>query len=198
MTLLCENRALLDGFRAGDREALAQIYWHYIDVVETAIRRGVRFDGGKSVAGVPEDRVADLVQDTFMRAFAERTRQSYDGLRPFKPLLLTIARNLVVDWARANGRTLGDSERLLETMAAPPCELPELHEAWAEPSTVALVKRYVQSLTPPLFDLYQQRYVHGRSQAEAATCLGVGRQTIRTLEGRLRDGLRKLLAIHDR
>jgi len=58
-----------------------------------------RFDGRLG----PFD-LDDLVQDAFIRAFDDRARRAYDGLRPFAPFLLAIARNSLVDRARRERR----------------------------------------------------------------------------------------------
>ena len=40
------------------------------------------------------------MQEAFRRAFEERARSAYDGLRPYRRYLLTITRNLVIDQLR--------------------------------------------------------------------------------------------------
>ena len=50
-------------------------------------------------------------------------------------------------------------------------------------------------LADDLKRLHQARYVEGLSQREAAERLGISRQTLRTLEGKLRDGLRDRLRL---
>src|SRR5436189_6463002 len=99
MTLFADSRALLLAFREGDADALAQVYWFYVGEVEGWIRRfGVR----------DADAVAELVQETFVRAFAAGARTAYDGVRPYRPYLRRIVRNLLVDRARAGGRIVQD------------------------------------------------------------------------------------------
>ncbi len=52
----------------------------------------VRFSGyGKRF------ELEDVLQDVFRKAFGEKARDSYDGLRPYAAYLATIARNLVID-----------------------------------------------------------------------------------------------------
>lgn len=63
-------------------------------------------------AGLPEGDLEVLVQNTFVRAFSPSARAAYDGLRPFGSYLVTIARNLLIDEARARNR-----ERRVETVA---------------------------------------------------------------------------------
>ena len=99
-----QDRELLQRFRRGDAGALAQVFQRYAQHVAHAVRTGVlvQVDGQlvRVGAGLPEHEVEALVQETFVRAFAPRTRDAYDGLRPYAAYLLTIARNLVIDRGR--------------------------------------------------------------------------------------------------
>jgi RNA polymerase sigma-70 factor (ECF subfamily) len=108
MTLLTEDRALLDGFRRGDRAALERVYDHYVDHLAAFLRGGFTFSSkGETLAfkgyRSPAD-LQDMLQETFCRAFSPRARQAYDGIHPFKSYLLTIARNLTIDRFRRQVR----------------------------------------------------------------------------------------------
>jgi RNA polymerase sigma factor (sigma-70 family) len=192
MPILRANRDLLDGFRAGKSEALGTVYWEYVRKVERLLGAGFVVRGrGDRVAGAcrqPED-LADLVQEVFSRAFSEKGRRGYDGLRDYGPYLYAIARNVLVDWARARGREIpapwAELEAAIET--APVQEDDEV--PWAEPETMRVVEAYLASLPQDLRDVHRLRHEQGLSQTQAAEQLGVGRQTLRTLERRLRDGL---------
>ena len=52
---------------------------------------------------------------------------------------------------------------------------------------------YLGALDDSLKRLHQVRYVEGLPQREAAERLGISRQTLRTLEQKLREGLRAKL-----
>ncbi|MFC1610790.1 RNA polymerase sigma factor [Myxococcota bacterium] len=182
--MLREDRALLEAFRAGDAHALEKVYWHYVDTITDVVRRGVVLSRGGQVSGVPAHEVADLVQDTFVRAFAPRARTAYDGLRDYRPYLLTICRNLLVDWARKQGREIPE-DHSLEEPASPNGE----PEPWADPAIMAIVDAYVATLEPPLSEVYEQRFRQGKSQAAAAGALKLGRQRLRTFEKQIRQGL---------
>ncbi|HEX7499962.1 MAG TPA: sigma factor-like helix-turn-helix DNA-binding protein, partial [Polyangia bacterium] len=60
---------------------------------------------------------------------------------------------------------------------------------WATPATMRVVEAYLSTLPQDLREVHKLRYEEGLSQEQAAEKLGVGRQTLRTLERRLRDGL---------
>ncbi len=153
-------------------------------------RQGLVVSSGARVAGVPPDQVGDLVQETFIRAFAPSARDSYDGLRLSRPYLLTIVRNLLVDRARRSGREVPSNAALEASIPAPE---PEAPEAFEDPKLVAIVNDYLEGLEPLLRSVYKHRYVLDHSQVETAQALELTRQRVRTLEKRLRRGLEKAL-----
>ena len=104
MTIFRDDRPLLDAFRRGDRAAAERVYYHYVDDVDKLVRRGFILDAKETirVPGIGDaDAAADLVQEVFVRALSEPARLSYDGLRPYRPYLLRIAKNLLIDRLRA-------------------------------------------------------------------------------------------------
>src|SRR5262252_8510520 len=108
MPVFASDRALLDAFRRGDREALATVYFHYVDDIAAIVRHGFSVPAtGARVHGVSDEQAQrDVVQEVFARAFAARARDAYDGVRPYGPYLRRIARNLMIDRARAEGHTV--------------------------------------------------------------------------------------------
>ena len=190
MTVFENDRELLKAFRAGERTALSKVYRFYADDVAGLIRRGFAVgDAGVTVPGVKEPaQQLDLVQEVFLRAFAERARLSYDGLSPFRPWLLRIAKNLVID----EGRRLG----VIKALAArgddePTAVLPVSPEEELEWNTLReATKAYAGALSPALRDFVRLRFEEGCSQAELADRLQVSRRKVRTMEEEVRDGLR--------
>jgi RNA polymerase sigma-70 factor, ECF subfamily len=188
---------LLRGFRAGERAALETIYRAHVDKVTSIIRFGFQpRDGQSSVPGlrVHAAETADLVQEVFAKAFTAPARRSFDGLREYGPYLYAIARNVLADWGRRAGRELPTEQRRLQ-QEAEDSWVPGDDELvpWADAGTIALVSRYLDGLDDDLRRVHRARFVEGLSQRDAADRLGVGRQALRTLEGRLRDGLRRAL-----
>jgi RNA polymerase sigma factor (sigma-70 family) len=188
MPVFRDDPELLAAFRRGERSALERVYWTYVQRVERIVRYGHALTHkGSRVAGALRGEVADLVQETFSRAFAPRARMAYDGARPYGPYLSMIARNLLTDWARKRGRLVAFDELLDEDEAPEPAQDDEL--PWADADTLRLVERYLASLDADLRAVHRERYERGLSQLEAATALGLTRQQLRTREARLRDGL---------
>ena len=191
MPIFRTDRVLLDRFRAGVPQALESVYWEYVRGVERLLSAGFEVSSrGTRVGGAcrrPQD-LADLVQDVFVRAFSEKGRHGYDGLRDYGPYLYAIARNVLVDWARLRGREIQlpwpELEAAMETTL-----IAEDLAPWADPATMRVVEEYLTALPQDLREVHRLRHEQGFSQERAAQQLAVGRQTLRTLERRLRDGL---------
>ena len=188
MTVFLDNTDLLSEFRAGNSKALCTVHRHYAQRVGSNIRRGLRLASGGS-SGSNDAIIGDLLQDVFVRAFSESARQTYDGLREYGPFLAAIAHNILVDYLRRQGREEPlDTHRMaghleLRTYAQ------EDDAPWADAQIMQLAECYVGSLPEREHAVYTQRYAEDRSQAQAAEVLGLSRQQVRTLEGRLRAGL---------
>jgi RNA polymerase sigma factor (sigma-70 family) len=201
MTLFHDQPGLLARFRAGERDALEAVYWSYVDRVEAIVRQGHAIAGRITrVEGASGGEVADLVQEVFARAFRERARLGYDGLRPYGPYLATIARNLLSDWSRQRGRELlmDELDAAVDRAAAEgegTAGAPDADdEPWASEAVMQAVEQFLAKLAPELREVHEQRYVMGRSQQAAAEALGISRQALRTRENHLRDGLRRALS----
>jgi RNA polymerase sigma factor (sigma-70 family) len=193
MTVFVGDHDLLRRFRAGDREALSTVYWHYVGAVDALLRRSLAATGWGWDTSMCAD-VADIAQEIFVKAFADKARHAYDPQRTYKPFLMSIARNALVDYLRGLSREakldIAQIDGLLMVDDAPPTEpLP-----WTDPQLMLVVEGYVAGLAAPERSVYLERYVHCRSQEHAAAALGMSRQRIRTLENRLRSGLSREVA----
>jgi len=189
------NSQLFSRFRDGDTEALEQVYRAYVEKIANIVRYGFRLPGGASVPGVgfQADEIADIVQEVFAKSFSASARAAYDGLRDYGPYLYAITRNVIADRARRARRELptpwDELERAGDNDLAPSEERPP----WADEATIAVVGAYLATLDDGLKRLHHVRYIEGLSQREAAERLGISRQNLRTLEAKLRDGLRAKL-----
>ena len=179
-----ESSDFLRGFRAGERSFLEKVYFAYVDEVEAYVRRFLAMYGRR---GGARPDVGDLVQEVFVRAFGEKARNAFDGQRDYGPFLGALTRNLMVDWARRSGREMPTED--LDRFPDPPASERE----WADPDTMVAVNAYIVALPPELREVHEFRYVQCRSQDETCGALAISRQTLRTREKHLREGLRRQL-----
>jgi RNA polymerase sigma-70 factor (ECF subfamily) len=196
-TFFDREAGLLERFREGERTALDTVYRAYVDSVARAVASALRRYGHQERHGGGWREVAselpDLVQEVFTRAFEPETRRRFDGVREYGPYLTQIARNVVVDCLRRKLRQVArDAGPLFDEVSldlVPPVE----PEDFADLQIMTLVGQYVEGLPEDLRRVHEALYVQGLSQRDAAEALGLGRQVVRTLESRLRRGLRRVL-----
>ncbi len=197
MTLLQSERELRQAFRAGQREALRRVYVHYFDAVLAVFAHGFGILGPppRHVQGLsdPGQRM-DGVQEVFVRAFEERARLAYDGVRPYKPYLLRIAKNLRIDQLRASGRQERDlavvfDEQVHEVQPSEGAPEDELHFRTLHAAT----RVFIEQLDAESQRFVALRFVEELSQAEVAERMGVTRRRARTLETQVQEGLARFL-----
>ncbi len=208
MQELHEDPALLKAYRAGETWAFEILYRQYTTLVTRFLLGGFtfvsqgrtcRYRGGN--AGVDVDAI---VQETFTRAFSSSTRTHYDGERPFKNYLLSIAKNLVL-------RELARHERLasLDSMEEttdvvlrrarnaggggllPDERSPE--KAAGDAELTGITREFIDSLTDEEKAFFLHRFVGGLTQEATAEEMGCTRARVKLLEKNLRgDFLEKL------
>jgi RNA polymerase sigma-70 factor (ECF subfamily) len=198
MTVFRGRADLLRQFRDGDRDALETVYRAYVHRIGAIVRRGLRMPvtagAGRGRASRPED-LGDLVQEIFLRAFAPPARTAFDGEREYAPYLFALARNVMVDWARREGREVPTAWPEMEVLANAASEAET--EPDADPQLRSIVDGYLATLDPELRRVHEVRYLRCLSQEESAAVLGISRQSLRTLEKRLRTGLRRAIKLHE-
>jgi RNA polymerase sigma-70 factor (ECF subfamily) len=196
MPYLRSDRQLLSGFRRGDRAALEDVYWAYVGEVARVGRFGLKSRSGARVPGVVRaHELPDLVQEVFARAFARPAREAYDGIRDYTPYLVRLAANILIDRHRKLGRELVMEAAELEGVLEIGTGGTET-DTWLEPALVAATQAYVAGIEAELRAVYEQRFVAGLSQRDAALRLGLTRPRLRTLEARLCQGLEDWLRSH--
>lgn len=195
------DRALLDAFRRGERAALERVFDLYVQDVAKTVRAGVvvQVDGRPTRLGadLPEHEAESLVQETFARAFAQKVRDGYDGVRPFGAYLATIARNLIVDRGRRAQRSARvfargvDVEQLGDDgPAADPAERLE------QKQLAELLTSWASTLGEPERSIFKLRYEGQKSHRETAADLGLSEIQIRRRDTRLRAELLEHLRAH--
>ncbi|HSR96900.1 MAG TPA: sigma-70 family RNA polymerase sigma factor [Kofleriaceae bacterium] len=192
---LDRDRALLDAFRRGEREALGQVYFDHVDAVAKLVRHGFFLAShGLRVPGASQlDIEHELVQEVFVRAFAERARNGYDGLRPYRPYLLRIAKNLMIDRQRARGHAIAVVPDAAELDAADLATATDTEDELHWQRLTAATSDYVAGLDAEMRSVVRLRFEEERSQQEVAEVLHVSRRRVRTLEQRAQVGLRRHL-----
>ena len=182
-----DSADFLRQFKQGERPALEKVYLAYVDEVEATVRRFL-IVGARSWGRSARVDVGDLVQETFVRAFGAKGRKSFDGLRDYGPFLGALTRNLLVDWARRSGREVpsDDLDRFSALSSV-------VVDDWADGETMSVVNQYIVELPVELRELHDYRYVQCRTQEDTCAALGISRQTLRTREKHLCDGLRRRL-----
>jgi RNA polymerase sigma factor (sigma-70 family) len=195
LTLLLSNRPLLEAFRRGDEEAVKQVYRAYVHRVAALLRKGFSFMSGAQTFrfhGYSDEwELECAVQDTFIQAFSEKARVAYDGLAPFGPYLLAIARNRVISLLRGEHRELRRRSRLATEIEAAG---PEAERAATTPEDEALrlelrdvVREFRSTLDPELARYFDARYVEERNLLETARHLGTTRMRARLREKKVRE-----------
>lgn len=198
---------LIAAYRAGHPEALERVYRAFQQPLRNFVLRGFSFKSGTRdlhFRGVcAECDLEDIVQETFRRAFGERARQAYDGVRPFKNYLFTIARNAVINDLMHKSRQIPVGEALVRD--APSEDLSPLeawvlaHRAELEPEdpmatetqvenleVYALVTAFMEALSGEEAHFFSLRFLGHLSQEQTAKRLGWNRARVRKLEAKLR------------
>ncbi|MBL4632534.1 MAG: sigma-70 family RNA polymerase sigma factor [Kofleriaceae bacterium] len=192
MPVFDNKRPLLEAFRRGEREAMGTVYKRFVGDVETLTRRGFT-QSARRIGGARIDEQAELVQETFVRAFADRARSSFDGLRPYRPYLLRITRNLMIDRLRSangtQGQGVGNIDDLLEN-GTEFSTIPEIEENlhWAQLS--AATKDFKAGLDAKTQEIVRLRFDEEMSQDAVSAQLGCTRRRVRSVEALIRTELR--------
>lgn len=201
MTLLSSDRVLLDGFRRGESEALARVYGEYAPLIGAFLSRGFTFSSkGRTLQFNGFQQPFDLenvLQETFVRAFSERARLSYDGISPYRNYLIAIARNFVLSELRRREITMSQ----LYTEEDPESGRPEISADKAvlagspaptgeaelmRRELVELVARFRESLGSAERAFFTARFEERLIQVEAGRQVGISHMQARTLEKKLR------------
>jgi RNA polymerase sigma factor (sigma-70 family) len=151
----------------------------------------LRFEGWRS-----NFEVDDVVQETFVRAFAEPARQGYDGIRPFVAYLTVIARNLLIDAHRRSQRAArlfvpvsGDELQAedVQPNSSPEqqAQAAELAEAWGD---------FVDGLETKERTLLELRLGQRAPRREVCKRTGWSAMQVRTRESKLVQRLLDFLA----
>ena len=198
MSLLVEDRPLLESFRRGDLSALEKVYRHYAPRVALAVRRGFTLNAAQGPvlirAATSQYEIDGVVQEVFVRAFSERARQSYDGLRPYLDFLVGISRHIIIDQGRRQGsrEILADFSASEWTLADDP--KPSAEENLVDEAARDLVRRFLaEHCDEKDRKLYLLRFQDDLAQEATAKEVGLTRIQIRRWETKFRAKLLRFL-----
>jgi RNA polymerase sigma-70 factor (ECF subfamily) len=189
---------VLDAFRRGEPEALTRVYRAYAGPVARYLARSFSVRGhGTGSTGIRLSALdlEDAHQETFVRAFSERLRKSYDGLRPYEGFLCVIARSTAIDLLRSKGKVAHDSVAI-EDEGSPMMgvEKRSPEEQTLEAELKRVVRTFLETLDPQLRQLAELRFAEGQAQESCAETLGLTRSEVRTREKRVREAFAAHLA----
>ncbi len=210
---LAKNAELLVRFRRGDRDALEDVYRHYVTGVTGFLRKGFTFRSGKGhffFKGIHDpSELKNAVQEVFRRAFEEKARIAYNGVNSFSNWALAIGRNLVIngfrnreiafsDYISAGDErshlTVMDDEVTEEFSGVLYAEQERAQDLKMEHDQLTtLMARFMHELTEHDRQLLVLRFAEGHGQEETAEALGSTRMKVRTSEAKLRSRLRAFL-----
>jgi RNA polymerase sigma-70 factor (ECF subfamily) len=197
---LLEDRVLRRAFAAGCRDALAEVYREYSPAVAALLSRGFTFRSGERwlhAAGCTDaSELDDLMQEVFTRAFTDRARAAYDGVRPYRNYLFTIARNLVTERRRSAVVRLerASGTGFADRLSAEHAQHPE--HAMSSRELALHMAEFMAGLEPAELAVFEARFQHGHSIEAAAVVLGLSQHRVKCAERLLRKRLLHALRRH--
>ena len=195
-------------FRAGDRNTLASLYSLYLKDVQNILRFGFRFQSkGNTVhfRGFQEPfLLQEATQDSFLHAFREEARQRYDASQPYKPYLMTIVRNHLIDRFRKQqkharyfvtiSQLAGQDESSQEALDRVD------QRSQTSPETLAMrqqlqqtIKTFMEDLDDQDRDVVQLHLMGEYTQEQIATHLGESRNDVRKRLRQIRERMLRTL-----
>lgn len=197
--IFLERRELLDAFRRGDKNALLEAYRHYVRDVSRFLTRGFTFDSegkGCSFRGFRGGyEIEAAIQEVFRRAFEERARLAYNGIDPYRPYLLRIARNAVINDLKSRHPILFRFRvgRPVIIEQTPEMDIDENASVEHTPEEILetrevseLVAKFKAGLDARSLDVFRARFEEGLSAEDAGKKLGLTRSKVRTTETKVR------------
>ncbi|MCP3731495.1 sigma-70 family RNA polymerase sigma factor [Sphingomonas sp. MG17] len=177
-----DDRALAAAALAGQQSAYGELMRRHRD----AVWRLARSQVGDA------DEALDIVQETFVSAFAALSR--YDGARPFRVWIARIAINKCRDWARRRtvrrfftfAKPIDDALDLADPGASPEAALHSSYE-------LSRIHARIAALPATLREVLLLRTIETMGQAETAEVLGITEKAVETRLYRARAKLVELL-----
>lgn len=206
--MLHKDLKLLAAYRDGETWAFEALYRAHAEPVRRFLAGGFTFvSRGRTcryrgaAAGIDVDAI---VQETFARAFAPSTRVNYDGERPFKNYLFSIAKNLVLREFQRRDRVLSveNTEETTDALARRGVELgftpeePSPEHAVADEELHAVTRGFIATLNEEETEFFGIRFARGLTQEATADEMGCTRARVKLLEKALRRRFLETLRAH--
>ncbi len=171
------EQALICGLKARDAAAIRQVYRLYAD----AIYRFALYQLGDQAAA------EDVVGEVFLRMLSTIDRYEYRGV-PLQAYLYRIARNLIVDQQRRQGRFASldaPPERL--ALSQNPAQLAEQRLAWED------LRHALRELTEEQRQVVLLKFVEDLDNKQVAEIMGKNEGSVKSLQHRALGALRRIL-----
>jgi RNA polymerase sigma-70 factor (ECF subfamily) len=186
--LLSGDRELRDAFRQGLPAALERVYLAYAPEVGACLTQMFPVRARASEPGLAPMDLDSVLQETFLRAFKSENRLAYDGVRPYRSFLLSMARATAIDWMRAQGKLARESVPL---DSAPEVQALSMEDRSPEEKALdhelrTLVADFLSQCPEEDRKLAELRFMEGQSQEAAAEKLGLSRGEVRWREKRVK------------
>ena len=166
---------------ARDQAAFAELYDRYLERVYRYMyfRTANRIDA------------EDLTEQVFLQAWAAIERFRWQG-KPFQAWLYTVAHNVVVDWRRraAPSQSLDDGEHPIDL------ESTSATQAMAQWIDADLLANAIKRLTPDQQQVITLKFLDGFDTATVAQLMDKREGTVRALQLRALQSLRRELQQH--
>ncbi len=167
--------SLVERFRAGEPDAIRQLYGEYGGAVLT-IARSIVHD---------REQAADVVQQTFVKVW--RAAAGFDGSRELAPWIYSIARNTAIDHLRAESRPTRGGHQ-------PEVEVHVDGESMVRTWERFEVRRALDALPPDEREVVRLSHLLGHTHEQIAQQLGIPIGTVKSRSGRAHKRLATLLA----
>ena len=166
---------LVERFKAGDPDAVRELYREHGGAVLTVARSIVR----------DRELAADVVQQTFVKAWKAADR--FDGERGIAPWLYAIARRTAIDALRSEMKpTRGGHEAEVDVAV----QQESLERTWERYE----IRQAIDALPPDEREVVRRSHLQGFTHQQIADDLGVPIGTVKSRSGRAHKRLAASLA----
>jgi RNA polymerase sigma-70 factor, ECF subfamily len=166
---------LIERFRAGDPDAVREVYREHAGAVYTVARSIVR----------DRELAADVVQQTFVKAW--RAARTFEGNRQLAPWLYAIARHTAIDMVRAESKPTRSGH-------APEVDVGVETETFEQTWERFEVRRAIDALPEAEREIVRRSHLLGHTHEAIAEQLQIPIGTVKSRSGRAHKRLVAALA----